>query len=276
MDDAARADTVAVAHNTVTDIGSRPEDASDGVLGVRVLGARRASVESNTVDGVGTARETQGASVGLEVFACTESRVAGNAVARVGFAEAGGRDIGIAVRGRIARCLIEGNTSARQPVEVDDDRPAAFHGLLVGADAHPLEPGLATVGGWVFGTGASSFVLGSHSAFAISVREASVTVDANILAGAGEVPAVLVGVGGDVVFTSNHVHQRTESAAAALRIVARSATVGQNRLRGGRPSGEVDVDPKRIAVLGNLSSLPILNFGGALDARWNNLNQTGF
>ena len=72
------------------------------------------------------------------------------------------------------------------------------------------------------------------------------------------------------------MHTHVEREAPALRVVARSATVGQNRLRGGRPSGQVDVDPKRLAVLGNLSSTPITNFGGSLEARWTQLNQSGF
>ena len=276
MDERGRAGSVAVSHNTVTDVGSRPSDAADGTLGIRVTGAGRASVESNTVHGVATAREAQGASVGIDVLACLESRVAGNSVDRVGFAEVGGRDIGIAVRGRIRRCQVDGNTARRQPVDPEEDGQSGFQGLVVGANAHPDEPGADSGGGFVFGTGAFNFAISRFLAVALPRGDASVTVDANIIAGSGELPAALIGVGGDVVVTSNHVHTHIDRETPALRIVARSATVGQNRLRGGRPSGEVDVDPKRIAVLGNLSSTPITNFGGGLEARWAQLNQTGF
>jgi hypothetical protein len=277
MDERARADSVSVVHNTVTDVGSRPTDRHDGVIGVRVVGGRRATVESNTVHGVGAAREARGRSIGIDVFACVESRVAGNSVDRVGFAESGGEDIGIAVRGRIRRCQVDGNAARRQPVEVDTDAPSAFQGLVIGADAHPDEPGSVTLGSYVLGTGALSFVIGPMIAYAaLPDAPASVIVDANIIGGGAKLPAALVGVGGDVVFTSNHVHQPEETSSAAVRIVARSASVAQNRVRGGRPSGELDVDPKRIAVLGNLTSQPITNFGGPLDARWADLNPTGF
>jgi hypothetical protein len=276
MEERAAADSVQVAHNTVTDVGSRPTDAVDGVIGVRVLGATRATVESNTVHGVGAAREASGESIGIDVLACLESRVAGNSVDRVGFPISGGRDLGIAVRGRIRRCQVDGNSSRRQPAEPDNDAQSGFQGLLIGADAQPNEPGAVVVGPVVVGTGLSNFAISAFKAFAAVVGTASVTIDANIVAGSGEVPAALVGVGGDVVVTSNHLHNRIERETPALRVVAQSATVGQNRLRGGRPSGQVDVDPKRIAVLGNLSTTPITNFGNQLEARWAPLNQTGF
>lgn len=276
MEERGRAGSVSVSHNTVTDVGSRPSDAADGTVGIRVVGAERAGIESNIVHGVATAREAAGASVGIDVLACLESRVAGNSVDRVGFVEVGGRDIGIAVRGRIRRCQVDGNATRRQPVDPEADGQSGFQGLVVGADAHPDEPSADSVRDFVFGTGASTFAVSPFLALAAPAGDASVTVDANIVAGSGELPAALVGVGGDVVVTSNHVHAHVEREAPALRVVARSATVGQNRLRGGRPSGQVDVDPKRIAVLGNLSSTPITNFGGSLEARWATFNQTGF
>lgn len=275
MDGHARAEVATVVHNTVTDVGSRPQDETDGSRGIRVVGVGRASVESNTVQGVGAAREIRGRSIGIDVIAAVESYVAGNSVDRVGFPTSGGEDIGIAVRGRISRCLVTANTTRRQPVAVADDNPGPFQGLVIGADAPVDEPSVVTESQWVFGTGASSFVVGPFVGFAAASAQASVAVDANIVSGSAKLPAALIGVAGDVVVTSNHVHTFPEGA-AALRVVARSAAVAQNRLRGGVPSGEIDVDPKRITVLGNLSTTPIENFGGALEARWADLNQDGF
>ncbi|MET0780578.1 MAG: hypothetical protein ABWZ16_03530, partial [Microbacterium sp.] len=276
MDGHARAEVAAVTHNTVADVGSRASDEVVGVLGIRVTGAGRATIESNTVHGVGAAREVGSESVGIDVLASLETRVAGNSVDRIGFPESGGEEIGIAVRGRIRRCQIDGNTARRQPVEVDDDNPTAFHGLLVGADVRIEEPSAVNLGSWVIGAGPSRFVIGPLIAYAASTRGvASVTVDANIISGSGKVPAAMIGVGGDVIATANHVHQFVDGAPALL-VHAQSASVGQNRLRGGRPSGELDVDPKRVAVVGNLSSVPIQVRGAALGAPWVSLNPNGF
>ena len=98
MEERIRADAVTVSDNRVVDVGSREFDESDGVCGIQVLGARRASVESNVVSGVGQARQARGQSTGIDVLACVESHVGANAVDRVGFPESGGRDVGIAVR----------------------------------------------------------------------------------------------------------------------------------------------------------------------------------
>lgn len=276
MDERARAVSATVSDNTVTDVGSRESDKNAGVAGIQVVGSNRATVESNVVRGVGSAREVGEGSVGIHVLACIESRVADNSVDRVGLVESGGQDVGIAVRGRIVRTQVIGNQSRRQPVDVEDDQPSGFHGLLVGADGNVEEPNATPLKSFVVGDGTATFVVGRMTAYSGASTPATVTVDTNIVAGSGEFPTALVGVAGEVVATGNQFHQRRESTTAAFRLVALAATVSANRLRGGRPSGSFDVDPKRLAVLGNLTTNRIEVFGGGLDARWDPLNPTGF
>ncbi len=276
MEERAAAESVTIADNTVRDIGSRQSDRTDRVIGIQVVGAYRAAVESNTVHGIGTARETRGEATAIEVLACVESRVAGNSVDRVGFAESGARDLGIAVRGRVLRAQVSGNAVRRQPVDVDNDGPSAFQGLLIGAGRDPREPGIVGVKGYAVGTGEATFVVGHAAAFAAVFRPATVTVDANIVAGSGELATVLVGVAGEVVASSNQLHARLQSAAPALHVLASAGTVNANRLRGGEPSARLDIDPKRLAVLGNLSTNGISVLGGPLDPPWAQLNPAGF
>lgn len=275
MGERARAVSVAVASNTVTDVGSREVDGGDGVLGIQVVGADRATVESNTVHGVGTAREARGVSIAVQVLGCTESRVAGNSVDRVGFPESGGNDLGIAVRGRLLRTQVSGNAVRRQPVDVDEDGPSAFQGLLIGAERDPREIGVVSAKDYLIGTGPVMFAIGTHAAYALAPRPATVTVDTNIVSGSGEVPTAVVGVFGEVVATGNQLHARERASAAALHLLATAGTVGQNRFRGGKPSADLDVDPERLAVLGNLSSNGIAVFGSPLDPRWDPLNLQG-
>lgn len=272
----ARAESATVADNVVRDVASRPSDADGPAIGIRVVGARRAAVESNAVDGVGTARETRGEATGIDVLACLESRVAGNTVDRIGFAEAGGRDLGIGVRGLLLRSAVSGNTVRRQPVDVDEDAPSGFQGLLIGADADPREPRVVDVQGYAIATGETSFVVGPHAAYATRFRPSTVTVDANIVSGSGELATALVGVAGEVVASANQLHARMQGGAAALHVRASAASVSTNRLRGGEPSGVLDVDPKRIAVLGNLATNGITVAGAPLFSPWDQFNPTGF
>jgi hypothetical protein len=275
MDERARADLANVSDNTVTDTGSRESDKSDGVIGIRVVGAYRAAVESNTVHGVGAALEARGSSIGIDVLACVESRVAGNSVDRVGFPEEGGEDLGIAVRGRVIRSQVAGNSSRRQPVDVDEDGPSAFRGLLIGSEADPREPGATAVKGYVVGTGPATFAIGAMAAFAAAFVPASVTVDTNIVSGGPKLSSTLIGVAGEVVLTGNQLHSGRDTDTPALRLLALAATVSANRFRGGKPSAELDVDPERLAVLGNLTSTGITVFGSGLDPRWDPLNVNG-
>jgi hypothetical protein len=272
----ARAETVTITDNVVRDVASRPSDDAGRAVGIAVVGALRATVAANVVDGVGTARETIGEAVGIDLLACAQSRVAGNAVDRIGFAEAGGRDLGIGVRGLLLRAAVSGNTVRRQPVDVDEDAPSGFQGLLVGADADPREPRVVGVGGYAVGTGDATFVVGPHAAYAVAFRPATVTLDTNIVSGSGELATALVGVAGEVVASANQLHARMQGGAAALHVRASAASVSTNRLRGGEPSGVLDVDPKRVAVLGNLATNGITVAGGALPSPWDQFNPTGF
>jgi len=276
MAERARSETAIVSDNVVTDVGSRQTDQADGVVGIQVVGAGRASVESNVVHGVGAAREAGDRSVGIRVLACLESRVADNSVDRIGFPESGGLDIGIAVQGRILRTQVAGNQSRRQPVDPDADGPSGFRGLVIGADGDVDEAKATVLKGFVIAEGAALWVVGDKAVYAAAFARATVTVDTNIVAGSGELPTVLVGVAGEVVATGNQFHARIEGGAPAFRLFASAATVSANRLRGGRPSGSFDVDPKKLAVLGNLTTNGIEVFGGPLSPPWDPLNLDGF
>ena len=278
MSGKAQAESVSVADNTVRDIASRESDGTKRTVGIQVVGATRATVESNTVHGVGSAREALGSATGIQVLACTESRVAGNSVDRIGFPESGGRDLGIGVQGRLLRTQVSGNAVRRQPVDVDADGPSAFRGLLIGTDGDQREPQIVAVDDYAVATGAAMFVVGKAAAFAPAAdgrASAAVTADANIVSGSGEVSVALIGVAGEVVASGNHLHAR-QGAAPALHVIAEAASINANRLRGGEPTARLDVDPKRLAVLGNLVTDGIEVSGAALPAPWDQFNPTGF
>ena len=75
--------------------------------------------------------------------------------------------------------------------------------------------------------------------------------------------------------TGNQFHAPYVIGIPAVRLVAAAATVGSNRFRGGRPSAGLDVDPERLAVVGNLSSPDIVVFGNPLGSPWDALNLNG-
>jgi hypothetical protein len=278
MDEKSSAEIATVAHNTVIDVGSRDTDEAPAVYGIRVVNAARATIESNTVRGVATTRNMGGGSVGIDVVAVAESHVAGNTVDRVGPVDGGREEIGIAVRG-FARSLIDGNTSRRYPLDPDFD-PAGgrFIGLLVGSlDERELKFGFTTAGGIT--TGLSTTVFGLSAAAAVGfarVTAPAITVDTNVVAGgAADAPAaIIVGLRGDAIITSNHVHGNQEFGTLALAVRAEAGTIAQNRLWGGRePTAQLRIAGP--AVLGNLSTGIILLNGAPLAPPWDSLNVIG-
>ena len=278
VDEKSSAEIVTVAHNTVMDVGSRDTDEAAAVFGIRVVNAARATVESNTVRGVGTSPNMGGGSVGIDVVAVAESRVAGNSVERVGPIDGGREEVGIAVRG-FARSQIDGNASRRYPPDPDFD-PAGgrFIGLLVGSlDERDLEVGFTTAGGIT--TGLSTTVFGLSEAAAVGsarITAPAVTVDTNVVAGgAAEAPAaIIVGLRGDAIVTSNHAHGNREFGTLAMWVRAEAGSIAQNRLwGGGDPTAELRIAGP--AVLGNLSTGIILLNGAPLAAPWDVLNAIG-
>jgi hypothetical protein len=275
MQERARATSVSVAGNVVSDIGCREIDKADTLTAIQVVGAERATVESNTVDGVGTDRPGKGDCTGIEVLACIESRVAGNSVNRIGAAEAGGRDLGIGIRGRLARTQVSGNAIRRQPVDIDDDAASGFIGLLIGTASDPQKASVATVKGYSVGLAEVAFTIGASVAFWTNPGPMAVSVDANIVSGSGELPTAIVGVRGEVIATGNQLHARLGMTTPALRLMALAASVHANRFRGGDPSAMLEVPEDKCAVVGNLGSTLILLNGAPLPMIWAPLNPAG-
>ena len=267
MQGAGRAALADVSHNQVLRTGVPGSPA----LGIVVAGVDTAHVDHNTVHDLG-AVEADGGSAGILVVGCPVSRVSANDVDRVGPSDGGGPlSVGIAVLGAIDSTQVSGNTVRRQAVDVDRDPPGGFQGIVLG-EGFRLPPGLGTA----LSAETSGVVLSTHGALAAAAvgGPSTVTLEGNVVAGNAEVPAVVVAVEGDVVAHGNQVRTSAEGA-SALQVRATSASVATNRLRGGNPSAQLDVDPKRLAVLGNLTSSGITVAGSPLGSPWSALNPDG-
>jgi hypothetical protein len=111
--------------------------------------------------------------------------------------------------------------------------------------------------------------------FSGSLIVAEPFVDGNVVSGNCTSAAIVhISVAGDVVVESNQIRARLQGA-QALFDRASSATVSANRLRGGSRTAELIVDPKRAAVIGNLSNSDIHLSGAPLGPPWDSLNPSG-
>jgi len=110
------------------------------------------------------------------------------------------------------------------------------------------------------------------------VRGAGLSVLGNMLAARGGEPAADIGVSGDCVFGDNRGELRGGSGQIAVSLAARTAIVNANRISGGEASLLLQVNPKLITVLANITSAGIVSGGrpsstwSALGAPWEALN----
>ena len=107
------------------------------------------------------------------------------------------------------------------------------------------------------------------------VRAASTSVLGNVLEARGSTPAVEVQLTGDCLFSDNRCELLINMSTAAVRVSARTAIVNANRVRGGELAFDLNCDPKRITVLGNITTAGIRVVSGSLEAKWEQLNVRG-
>ncbi|MFE7836527.1 DUF6519 domain-containing protein [Streptomyces sp. NPDC057474] len=288
-----RAAGAVVVGNTVRGLATEEFHSDPTYMdGIRVVGAAHALVGSNTVVGVGTVDlspdddgdgngDVDGYKTGVAVLACRESRVLGNTVEQVGLADLTGSERCVGVHVSVfARTTVEGSFCRRDAADLDDGSFSRWTGLLVGDDPELPRDGddrqfrAAHIGRYVAVDGQGvSYLIGPGTAFVNAATDVSAIVSTNTVTGGSWEPAARITVAGDVVLSANQCRQHTESHGPAVSVTASSATVNANRVRGGRLSMTLDVDPARLAVLGNVTS-GVIDAPGGLDPKWVPLNVT--
>jgi hypothetical protein len=103
-------------------------------------------------------------------------------------------------------------------------------------------------------------------------RPASATLSGNVLAARGAAPVVDVDVQADCLFADNRCELQPDIGGAAVRLAAGTLIVSANRVQGGEPSMQLSADPRRMTVLGNITSAGIAAGGGPLGGPWEPLN----
>jgi hypothetical protein len=204
-------------------------------------------VSGNAVDGVGPVNGFTGLAVGIGVFGPFENATVVDNSSRFSADPAGPS---------------EGSWLALL-VESVGDKPTNFGSRLafVPVGDHAV----------VF-TGGSAFLAGAAAEHA--------TLSANTLVGGGVQPACLVRISGDLVAQGNQAtFADSENQPVGVRLTAATITAATNRIRGTRSLLVLEVDPKRLAAVGNLAAggTRIASPGGALanlPAPWEPLNPT--
>lgn len=264
MSDAARAGSLSIENNHLSDIGLSVTNATGAgagiTAGILITRTDMATVAGNTLRKIGL--ETAGNAeliAGIACFAVLHPRITGNVVNELG-SEGG-------IRGIVAGITILAPYRAAEVmhnhVQANDkeDIRTAWYALQID------EP---TLGGKVISK------LAYYTALRVDANRTLVTSDrriyvnterqgssavilGNLLSARGHAPAVDV-TANEVMFNDNRCELRADSTIPAVRLNVLVAIINANRVRGGGEEGSIHVVPEdaRVTAIGNITTYRII------------------
>ena len=292
-EDEAEAASVAIENNQISDIGSTFVDQIGSVVGIGVLRSDAATVAGNTLRRIGQQAHRVSLCAAIAAFSVQRLRVSGNDISAVAPPdEYIGLGAGIMVRAPYAQADVAFNHVDRDDPVLAQAAKATWQALLID---QPLGDRLVSrIGSYaavrvdeartlVFGVRRpfiATAVLSSSDATRPPVaRGSGVSVLGNVLGSRGSSPAVDVMATGDCLFNDNRCELRGNTSAIAVRLAAAATIVNANRVQGGDTSIQLLGNPKRLAVVANITTGAIvvgpIPPGAGLPGPWDVLNLRG-
>ena len=289
LDEEANSASVSIDNNHLTDIGSGADEQSAFSAGIVVTRTVAASISGNVVQRVGLQTVRGSLRAGIAAAGVQRLHVNGNTVTDI--APPGdfiGIGAGLLVLAPSSDVDVRQNHVARELVPTSQgtgrtswyalfmDQP--FDQRVVSRVATRAAVRLDDSRMLMFGN-KRPFVVAAPTITDVTgaavVRAASTSVLGNVLEARGSTPAVEVQLTGDCLFSDNRCELLINMSTAAVRVAARTAIVNANRVRGGELAFDLNCDPKRITVLGNITTAGIRVVSGSLEAKWEQLNVRG-
>ena len=237
-----------------------------GLAGISVFGTRTADVRDNMVASIATSGNR---ATGIALGAVRSGRVVSNRVGQVGDDPAFA--VGILVDGPFGNAEVIDNE-----VVTAVQREGFWIAILIqGADLRERELAAPPLVGrhvedervWIHGRGFEPIDVGGELA----------AVRGNTVGGFGRMPAILVGIQGNVVANDNRArHMGGETAFGAVLLISTTAVINANYVEVQREGVAIrgTADPSAVATTGNVTNGRILmGPGGApLGPPWNAIN----
>jgi hypothetical protein len=287
--DEANAASVSIENNQLSDIGTAADEQAGFVVGIGVLRADAATVSGNIVRRVGQQAVRAPLSAGIAAASVRRLRAIGNDITDI--APPGdfiGLGVGVMLRSPYAQAQVNHNHVARDGQPTTQVNRSQWFAVLID---QPLGDRLVSrVGSYaaVRIDDARTLVFGGKRPYVVTaagvadqtgaapvVRGATVSILGNVLGARGATPVVDVVATGDCLFTDNRCELALNNDAPAVRLVSGASIVNANRVQSGQqPSIQLLGNTKKITVLGNITTGPIIA-GGPLPAPWDALNVIG-
>jgi hypothetical protein len=252
------------------------------VLGMRLTFVATVEVEGNVVRDLGLDVTSHVSRVAISLIGCSSVRIAGNQLANIGppiptFAPSSAASAAIAMTGpTFDRADVSGNVIRRSDPLAPNSDFTLWRALYVG-------PSIAVAGAAthsVAQTSAGQFVIvGDNFLAAINPGLQAAAARGNVMTAGAAGPfapggsLVEMAVAGSGVFAENQCILVTLGASSPLATLSAAAvTASGNVLTGGTPSLQITVPKTNYAIIGNLTSNPVLANSAALPAPWAPLN----
>jgi hypothetical protein len=288
LEGASNTASVSIENNHLSEIGGEDE-ASTFAAGILVTRAVAASVSGNVVQRIGLQTLRGSLRVGIAATGVQRLQVNGNTVADI--APPGdfiGIGAGVVVLAPSADVDVKQNHVSRelQPTSQGTGRTSWFALLMDQPVGERVVSRVATRAA-VRLDDSRTLVFGNSRPFVVAapvitdvagaavVRGTSSSILGNMLEARGSTPAIQVELTGDCLFADNRCELINNLSSAAVRLAARTTILNANRIRGGELAVDLNCDPKRVTVLGNITTAAIRVAGGQLETKWEQLNVRG-
>jgi len=282
MEEGATASYLSIENNQFDNLGVGFNNEAQVYFGVRLQSVARGDVIGNVFSNVGRQANQSPLRAALGIIASGEIRAAGNRMFGIGPASFIGRTMGIAVGAGFSQVTAEDNAIARIADGVETPGPAGWQAIVIAAAGQlQTDPaGEVTVnvpGVIVVPVQTGFFHLSAFRAAFLAFIAGNAAVRRNHLRGqVTALPLVeIVGVVGCLFDQNDGVLTGAATGAAPPlvgRIVCDHAGAASNRLVGISDAPTLHLITKQFAVLGNLTSGPIMVSGSSLPAPWNAFN----
>ena len=274
LPDQAKADTVSIHDNTLTDVGHNESDTL-GHVGVWINHVGTVDVRDNVIDTVGAPEPDDQAIgvVGVGVIDAGEIEVAGNTIASVGSLQGTIPLYGIGAVS-FGNALVHANSVRWSPDEEGNSELAVFGLHVVSSPSDELR----THGNVVLTYASKSYVIGPRTLSTSGDRgDSGTVVHGNSIDGvSADGVGIFVEVPGHVTVSDNQVRTALKDHPAGISLVGRTAAVHSNRVRtNGAALGLLttgSTSTTTYTVLGNVVSNEITVGGNPLGAPWAELN----
>jgi hypothetical protein len=287
MTDDAAAASASIENNHLHDLGARQANnlRSRSVIGIGVQRAETCNIVGNTLKRIGLSPVERTLQVaGIIGAGVGSARVHGNDLQAIGPAgDYRGTVGGILWRGPYDDLDLSSNHVRRDDEPVGAPGASAWTGIGI-AQADPEQPVLRAPDYTAMRVDAArTVVIQGNRATLVTSRvparglaeagsSSSVGIKGNVVAARGTGRAVEARAGADLMFCDNRCELNGMRVDGAVALAAGTVIASANRVTGGERSMLIAASPKRMTVLGNITSNGIGVAGGALDPQWAALN----